>query len=77
MFIGIAMPTTRSSTLGPKDFEAARTLLRFHYDVKAMAAAASRTEHTMSLRGRKMSSMSTRPKRECAVYTPGMYAEED
>jgi hypothetical protein len=74
------MPSTRSSVLGAKlnakDFDAARTLLRFHYDMKAMAASAPRTEHTMSLRVNKART-SMRPKRECAVYTPGMYAEED
>ena len=79
------MPTTRSSILSTKldakDFEAAQTLIRFHYDMKGMtakpiAAKPNRCEHTMSLRGRKTSSASTRPKRECAVYTPGMYAEE-
>ena len=73
------MPVTRSSVLGAKlnakDVDAARTLLRFHYDMKTMAAAASRCEHTMSLRGGKARA-SMRPKRECATYTPGMYAEE-
>ena len=78
------MPTTRSSVvsakLDAKDFEAAQTLIRFHYDVKTMTAKSiapkpNRCEHTMSLRGRK-TAVSARPKRECAVYKPGMYAEE-
>jgi len=86
------MPVTRSSVLGTKfndklnakldtkldakDIEAAQTLVRFHYDMKYLAAGAVRHEHTMSLRGRKTGSVSTRPKRTCATYTPGMYAEE-
>jgi len=69
------MPTTRSSSLGPKDIEAARTILRFHYDMKTLAQSSPRNEHTMSLRGRKTAAPS-RPKRQCSVYTPGMYAED-
>ena len=75
------MPMTRSSVLGAKltakDVDAARTLLRFHYDMKTMAVASkpSRTEHMMSLRGGKASPM--RPSRSCATYTPGMYAEDN
>ena len=95
------MPVTRSSVLctkldaklDAKDMDAARTLMRFHYDIKTMAAKPiaakpiaakpnaakpnaakpNRCEHNMSLRGRKAS---TRPRRQCAVYTPGMYAED-
>jgi len=85
------MPVTRSSVLctkldaklDAKDMDAARTLMRFHYDIKTMAAKPiaakpnaakpNRCEHNMSLRGRKAS---TRPRRQCSVYTPGMYAED-
>lgn len=73
------MPVTRSSSFGPKEVDAARTLLRFHYDMKAVA---TRRDHTMSLRGHgttvsKRQANSTRPRRQCSSYTPGMYTEED
>jgi len=71
------MPATRSSAkLNLKDVDAVKTLLSFHYDMKAMAAAAPRMEHTMSLRVNKARA-SMRPKRQCAAYTPGMYAEDE
>jgi hypothetical protein len=71
------MPVTRSSVLGAKDIEAAQTLIRFHYEVSKTIPVAkpARYEHNMSLRGRKNVSGS-RPKRQCSVYTPGMYAED-
>ena len=78
------MPVTRSSSLNPKDIDAARTLLRFHYDMKALAASSPRREHTMSLRThgttaskRLASQIFTRPRRQCSEYTPGMYTETD
>jgi hypothetical protein len=78
------MPVTRSSSFGPKEVDAARTLLRFHYDMKALATTtvAPRRDHTMSLRGHgttvsKRQANSTRPRRQCSSYTPGMYTEED
>ena len=77
------MPVTRSSSLTSKDVDAARTLLRFHYDMKALAASSPRREHTMSLRtnGTAVSKRHTqvlgRPRRQCSEYTPGMYTETD
>ena len=72
------MPVTRSSSFGPKDMEAAQTLMRFHYDWNATASSEAPT-HTMSLRGRagRTKNVSSRPRRECAVYTPGMYTEDE
>ena len=75
------MPVTRSSSFSPKDMEAAQTLMRFHYDwnVSAAASASEAPTHTMSLRGRagRTKNVSSRPRRECAVYTPGMYTEDE
>jgi len=73
------MPVTRSSSFSPKDMDAAQTLMRFHYDWKASAAVSEAPTHMMSLRGRagRTKNVSSRPRRECAVYTPGMYTEDE
>lgn len=69
------MPVTRSSmSVSVSEKEAAMALLALK---SAMKGAHKTYDYELGGKFYEVKKYSKRPKRECAVYTPGMYAESD